>query len=84
MESKPPTTRPATAESIDSYYQKELVSVEKDDIYAAINALEKALSYMPFVVTQVPGFRRLLESDTKKVEAVLARLRKLRPDGGMR
>jgi tRNA splicing ligase len=58
-------------------YQTEMWNVPKDDIYAAIHALDTALDYMPQVKTDVPSWQKKLDQDIAQMKCALNALRKL-------
>jgi len=63
-----------------SEYQQEMWSVPKDAIYAALTAIETALSYMPQIKTDVPQWQKTVEQDIVRMQCALAELRKLGAD----
>lgn len=52
-------------------------SVAKDAIYAAIDAIQSALGYMPQIKTDVPHWQKTVEQDIVRMQCALAELRKL-------
>ena len=58
-------------------YQQEMLSLPKDTIYAAKNAIQLALGYMPQINTDVPQWKATLEADITRMQAALESLKKL-------
>ena len=56
-------------------YAPEFWTVQKNHIYAAINALETALSYMPHIKTDVPQWQKTLEQDIVRMQCAITQLR---------
>ena len=61
-------------------YQPEMWSVPKDAIYAAVEAIQVALGYMPQIKTDVPQWQKTVEQDIVRMQCALADLRKLSAD----
>lgn len=61
-------------------YQPEMWSVPKDVIYAAANAIQVALSYMPQIKTDVPQWQKTIEQDIVQMQCAMTELRKLGAD----
>ena len=60
-----------------SEYEPELWTVPKDAIYAAVEAIQLALSYMPQIKTDVPQFQKTVEKDVIQIQCALTQLRNL-------
>jgi len=63
-----------------SEYQQEIWSVPKNTIYAAIDAIQLALGYMPQIKTDVPQWQKTVEQDIVRMQCAFAELRKLGAD----
>ena len=63
-----------------SEYQQEMWSIPKDTIYAATNAIQLALGYMPQIKTDVLQWQKTVEQDIVRMQCALAELRKLGAD----
>ena len=63
-----------------SEYQQEMWSIPKDTIYAATNAIQLALGYMPQIKTEVLQWQKTVEQDIVRMQCALAELRKLGAD----
>ena len=61
-------------------YQPEMWTVPKDAIYAAVEAIQLALGYMPQIKTDVPQWQKAVEQDVVRMQCALAELRKLGAD----
>lgn len=59
-------------------YQQEMLTVPKDAVYAAIDALQLAVGYMPQIKTDVPEWQKLLEIHVAKMQCSLEQLKRLR------
>ena len=58
-------------------YQQEMLSVPKDAVYAAMEALRLAIGYMPQIKTDVPQWQATLDQDVVKMQCAVAELRKI-------
>lgn len=60
-----------------SVYQREMWSVPKDVIYAAIAAIQSALGYMPQIKSDVSQWQRMVDEDVMKMQCAISELRKM-------